>query len=205
MLAVNNFSRFPNRRKGPQPVDRTRKPMGRSRFIPSSARQRLAGFGTSSDELLKCPYVRVMDGATGNAKPVSYSPMVINAAGMAAAQAGTDTLQIVYSSSDGVSLATGANQSSAANANFKVKSRYGFTQGDLAIAFKKLVPPWRSMHCLKSPKWPGGGCPGGNSDVLVLGLWELQECLQNCTNGPSKLEHAQYAPLRHPIPMHIKR
>lgn len=191
MLAIQQFFAVSERQKRTTTGGSDAQTSGAVALFSLEREARLAGFGTSSDELLKCNSVFVYDDTSGSTKAVSYSPITINppASRVLPGQNGTDVIQIVYSSSEGVSIGTGANQPSLSSANFKVKSRYGFTQGDLAIAiqdFGNAKGAQCTMYEITQVAGQCGAPPGGQSDVLVAGSGAYKNVYKNCTNGQSR-------------------
>lgn len=148
---------------------------------------RLAGYGLVSLELLGCPFVRLYNEGTGNTTQVSFLPFQINppTALVAAGDANTDTVAIVYGSSDGLIEGTGAYQVANAAANFKVANRAGFKPGDLVIGYQDI--PGTGIQCTihEVTGVPGGSCgdpPGGGSDNIIHNSGNYKNVYENCQN-----------------------
>lgn len=146
---------------------------------------RLAGYGLVSLELLACPFVRLYNEKSGVTSQVSFLPFQINPPTtlVAAGDANTDTIAIVYGSSDGLIEGTGAYQVANAAANFKVANRAGFKPGDLVIGYQNI--PGTGIQCTihEVTGVPGGSCgdpPGGGSDNVIHNSGNYKNVYKDC-------------------------
>ena len=106
-------------------------------------------------------------------------------------------------------MGSGANQPSAASANFKVKSRYGFAQGDLAIAYQDFAGADGVQCTMYEITQVAGACgdpvPAGQGDVLVAGSGRYKNTYKGCTTTDSKRNNPGAFPTPPPPGVPVKQ